>query len=171
MDEQLARIRAKAGAKKITFCHCMTPDDVARWETQHGIVLPEGYRRFLLEVGNGRDGPLAFGVLRLGNIPNDLDAEQSRSWAALCDIEKPFPFTEPWVWEGEEYDPAKHASARHGSLNLGSDGCGLYYLLIVTGAERGNMWIYCDVGVVPLEPRRDFLGWIEAWLDEENHES
>jgi hypothetical protein len=37
--------------------------------------------------------------------------------------------------------------------------------LIVTGAERGNVWMLCGEGVVPQDPNRDFLTWYEDWLD------
>jgi hypothetical protein len=102
---------------------------------------------------------------RLGSVPNDLHPDEKRSWLELPDLAKPFPFTKPWVWEGEPYDAVKRATARHGSLHLGSEGCGMHWLLIVSGAERGNVWMYTSVGVVPLEPKRSFLDWVEAWLD------
>ena len=72
--------------------------------------------------------------------------------------------TEGWVWEGEEYDEARRDAARHGTLVLGTDGCGLYWILVVTGAMRGQVWAHADVGVCPQEPGRDFLQWVEAWL-------
>lgn len=160
IDEQLARIRTKSDARAHTFCYCSAREDVERFERDHGVVLPEGYRRFILEVGNGGDM-----FNRLGSVPNDLSPEEKRSCFELPDLAKPFPFTEPWVWEGEPYDGPKRATARYGSLNLGTEGCGEYWLLIVSGAERGNVWSYASVGVVPLQPKRSFLDWVEAWLD------
>lgn len=28
-----------------------------RFEDRNGVIMPEGYRRFLLEIGSGGDGP------------------------------------------------------------------------------------------------------------------
>lgn len=36
-----------------------------------------------------------------------------------------------------------------GALFLGDDGCGMYWALIVTGAQRGYVWNICDVGAQP----------------------
>lgn len=137
IDEQLTRIRVKSDARAHTFCYCCGTEDVERFERQHGIVLPEGYRRFILEVGNGGEM-----FNRLDAVPNDLCPEEKLAWLELADLAKPFPFAEPWVWEGEPYDAVKRATAKHGCLNIGSEGCGMYWLLIVSGPERGNIWAY-----------------------------
>ena len=134
-------------------------------EARHRIELPEGYRRFLTVMGNGGVGPPAYGLMSLGEVPRHLPADLDEEWRALPNIGKPFPLTQAWVWDDEEYDETRQNATRHGTLNLGHDGCGLYWLLIVTGAERGQMWAYTDVGVCPQEPRRDFLQWLEAWLE------
>ena len=53
----------------------------------------------------------------------------------------------------------------HGALFVGTDGCGMDWHLIVTGAERGNMWLITGEGVCPTDPKRTFLKWYEDWLD------
>lgn len=165
MDSRLAQIRAKAKAQGRAFGPPLDEQQVRAFEARHGIELPGGYRRFLLEVGDGGDGPPAYGLMRLGQLPRHLDPDFQRDWGELRHVRKPFPFTKAWIWEGEEYDEARQETARYGSLMLGDDGCGMYRLLIVTGAERGQLWAHTDVGVCPQEPGRDFFQWIEAWLD------
>src|SRR4029453_6652573 len=64
---------------------------------------------------------------------------------------RPFPLDQTWVWEdepeltGERVD-RKLATYTDGVLNLGTDGCALCYMLVVTGTERGNIWSVADVG-------------------------
>ncbi len=52
-----------------------------------------------------------------------------------------------------------------GTLVLGHDGCGMYWHLVITGPERGQVWQITDVGAQPCAPRRDFFSWYEYWLD------
>jgi hypothetical protein len=138
---------------------------ITSFEARHGFELLAAYRRFLLEVGNGGDGPPTCGLMPLGSVPSDLYPSMIHDWKRLPNVTKPFPLTEAWWSESEPFDADRDAASRHGSLNLGTDGCGLYWLLIVTGAERSHMWARTDVGFTPTEPRWDFLQWVEAWLD------
>lgn len=165
MHARLDAIRAKVARQGRVFGPPLTMAAVAAFENRHSVELPEGYRQFLMGVGNGGEGPPAYGLTRLGEVPSDLEADRAQEWRELPHIGKPFPLTESWVWEGEEYDEARRDAARHGTLNLGTDGCAMYWLLIVTGSERGQVWSHTDVGVCPQEPSRDFLQWVEAWLD------
>jgi hypothetical protein len=41
----------------------------------------------------------------------------------------------------------------------------MYWCVIVTGPERGNVWMISDEGIQPTAPKRDFLQWYEDWLD------
>src|SRR6266566_4562803 len=74
--------------------------EVVEFEGKHGIGLTEGYRHFLIEVGNGGDGPPAYGLVPLGCGPISSYSPEVEYWEQLPDVAKPFPFTEPWVWEG-----------------------------------------------------------------------
>jgi hypothetical protein len=137
--------------------------EVAAFECEHAVELPREYRRFLIEVGDGDGGgPPEGGLTALGEVPDDYHVEASE---VLARLREPFAETEAWIWEhDEEQDEAREAGVLRGALVLGSDGCGLYYLLIVTGAARGQVWMLADVGVTPTDPRIDFLTWYEDWL-------
>jgi hypothetical protein len=165
VDDRLAAIREKAVSRGHSFGAPLSDADIRAFEARHRVVLPEGYRQFLRAVGNGGDGPPAYGMVRLGEVPGGLPPNWAEEWRALPHVAKPFPLTTGWVWEEEEYDEAGQDAARHGTLNLGHDGCGLFWLLVVTGPMRGQVWAHSDVGICPQEPGRDFLQWMEAWLD------
>ncbi len=60
----------------------------------------------------------------------------------------------------------------HGSLLLGTDGCGMYWHLIVTGPQRGYVWLTDENGAIPFGTRPGtclmpgtpgFLGWVTRW--------
>lgn len=136
--------------------------ELAAFERAHGVRLPREYRRFLLEVGDGGDGPPSYGMMPLGHVPEDYHRAADE---VLARLREPFAATEAWIWEDEEErDPEREDGVERGALVLGTDGCGLYYLLIVSGAERGRIWMLSDVGVAPLEPPAEFLEWYEGWL-------
>lgn len=165
MNTRLDTIRKKAVELGHSFGLPLSLAEILEFEERYRVELPEEFRQFLQLVGNGGDGPPVSGLMKLGEVPDCLSSECERDWKELAHVAKPFPFTNAWGWEGEEYDQVRRESARYGSVNLGHDGCGLYWLLIVTGSERGQVWAYTDVGVCPQEPRRDFVAWVEAWLD------
>jgi hypothetical protein len=144
----------------------LSPEEVQAFELAHDVVLPEEYRRFLLEVADGGRGPPAHGLMRLGHVPKD---HHLRAEERLASLKKPFPLTDLWVWEVEEHlssaqEQLVDSTCLDGSLVLGTDGCALYWHLIVTGSERGQMWSIGGVGAGPCDPRRTFLSWYEDWL-------
>ena len=166
MEDRLLRIRRKIAAAGKTLNPLLSEEEVLAFEHKHSITLPEGYRRFLLEVGNGGDGPPFYNLVPLGSGPNSQCLEDVRYWEELPHVHLAFPFTETWVWEADALsEEGTKEQVKHGSIFVGEDGCGMEWHLIVTGAERGNVWMICGEGVTPQNPRRDFLTWYEDWLD------
>ena len=49
------------------FGPCLTDNDLQSIEAHYGITLPDDYRRFLLEIGNGGAGP-GYGLQRFGFV-------------------------------------------------------------------------------------------------------
>jgi hypothetical protein len=126
--------------------------DVRRFEARNRVVLPDGFRRFLLEIGNGGHGP--------GHGLQKLDCD-----AMVDDLSEPFPLTKPWVWdEDPDADEARIDACFHGWLELGTEGCGMDWALVVTGDERGRVWNVEGQGAQPCAPGRDFLHWYLLWL-------
>lgn len=165
IKERIDRIRDKSGSKGIRLNSVITRSELEALEGMYGIVLPEEYRSFLLEAGNGGDGPPYYGLL-------DLQAAivQTGAFGTQHGIlfDEPFPLTDPWVWEGENLTPERlerQKEVYRGFLVLGDEGCGMYWVLIVSGEERGKVWCFADVGVQPCAPGLSFLDWYEYWLD------
>ncbi|MFF4413555.1 SMI1/KNR4 family protein [Streptosporangium sp. NPDC001559] len=147
-------------------------DAVRAFEAEHGIVLPEPYRTFVAEVCDGsRSGPPDFGLVPLAELPRDWGNGRPRRVLAL-----PFPLTEVWVWDDdprpeEEIDPLLERVFHHGSIVLGTDGCGMYWHLVVSGPHRGHVWQISGEGAVPFGAEfgtttgsSGFAGWVEHWV-------
>ncbi|POX54049.1 SMI1/KNR4 family protein [Streptomyces sp. Ru71] len=144
---------------------------VRAFEAEHGIVLPEPYRTFVAEITDGsHQGPPDYGLLGLTELPTGWDGD-----AADRDLSKPFPLTETWVWEDDDRDDDERDALidrvlHHGSVVLGTDGCGMDWHLVVSGPHRGHIWQVTDVGALPFgaefghttaEP--GFTGWVRHW--------
>ena len=159
VSDVVERIKVRAERRGVRFSRCLPEKVVADFESANGIGLPPDYRQFLLNVGNGGDGPPTFGLCSLGAIPPDFDF-------GLPDLAKPFPFTRAWVWEsGTISTEGAWSDANCGVLILGTDGCGLYWALVVRGPDFGSIWMLSDVGITPTIPKMTFTEWYEAWLD------
>jgi hypothetical protein len=155
----IQRISAKAKNVGVRLNSVISEAAIFEVEERAGVLLPTDYREFLLYVGNGGDGPPAYGLCSLNKLPPDYTM-------TLPDCSKPFPFTQAWVWEtGETSAEGGQDDARQGILILGTDGCAQYWVLVVNGPDRGKVWMLADVGVTPLFPAMTFLEWYEAWLD------
>lgn len=163
----LERLMAKLAARGIDLPPPLSEAEVAAFEHRHQIRLPEEYREFLARVGNGGPGPPFYGLLPLGATSDGGIPEWfANGYDGL--LAEPFPLSTYWVWETDEEIPDledRLASLRFGNLCLGTDGCGLYWLLIVSGPERGQIWSVGDGAIQPLAPRHTFHSWYEYWLD------
>ncbi|MEO3771220.1 HEAT repeat domain-containing protein [Micromonospora sp. B9E7] len=138
---------------------------VSSFETQHGIALPEGYRRFILGLGDGGAGP-GYGLLSLA----DAYEQVSDSFAGHLAAPSPFvPGTryEPDWWDGF-WGPDDRPDPQQGTLAIVHHGCTSYTLLVVSGPGWGRL-VNVDLNGAPapyvLEDE-DFLSWYERWLDE-----
>ena len=91
-DAVLARIKQGIREQDIPMDPVLSEKQVRAFEQKHQITLPEGYRRFLLEVGGGCYMFDDYPSYQLLPLEADRPAE---NYAA------PFPFTE-YVIEGDE---------------------------------------------------------------------
>ncbi|GLK06753.1 hypothetical protein GCM10017600_01580 [Streptosporangium carneum] len=141
------------------------------FEAEHGVVLPEPYRTFVAEICDGScSGPPDHGLVPLADLPDDWgDGRPQRVLAS------PFPLTEMWSWEEdprpqEEVDLLLNPVFDHGSIVLGTDGCGMYWHLIVSGPHRGHVWQISGEGAGPFGAEfgfttgdPGFAGWVKHW--------
>lgn len=155
-EQVISRIKTKVMTLGIEMGDVLSEEEIICFEKRYGVHLPEAYRIFLKEVGNGC---------------NMIDGFQLRS---LEDIEvknlsQPFMLEDEWIWEDEDIawaDLVKIIDTKlNGQLELIDIGDGMTYNLIVTGQCKGEVWNFTDVGVQPCCERQDFLGWFELWLD------
>ncbi len=176
MDDQIQRIKYKILDKSLEMNGCLSVLEVEHFESTYGITLPESYRRFILEVGNGGAGPSIHGVSRLGEAPDYLNPEyqqfhNKRVQTSLSKLQQPFPFQEIWVWEDEDWAEEELRKEKEklelGNLLIGDSGCAMYWHLIISGSETSNIWEFTDVGIVPMN--QNFLCWYEDWLDQKGY--
>jgi hypothetical protein len=171
-----------AGSHQYQFNPCLSEAEITAFEQKHQIELPEDYRNFLLHIGNGGacDG---YGMYPIEDYFGGLDAEQaSQQYPDF--LSAPFPHTTAWndydlmdmdrEYE-DEYNDGYYAHRYiQGSVLLAYQGCTIELRLVVSGAEKGNVWMDdrgADTGIVPLhspyhpEKHLDFFTWYNHWLD------
>ena len=157
-EKVIRRIQEKVKTLPVKMGECLSEETIAAVEECHRIQLPQAYRMFLKEVGNGCEH--MFEGCRL----NDLESSPCQELAS------PFLLDRFWIWEDDERDADIIEAERdhkvyRGNMELINLGCCMSYRLIITGECRGEVWNFTDVGVQPCCERRDFLGWFELWLD------
>lgn len=157
----IKRIQEKVDAFHIKMGKCLSEEEIAAFENQHKVRLPQAYRMFLQKVGNGCDQMLDGRRLnRLEDCPCE-------------DLAAPFMLEENWIWEVDDRDcdtisSEKENKVYRGNVELIDIGCCMSYNLIISGKCRGEVWNFTDVGVQPCCERQDFLGWFELWLDNQD---
>ncbi|KNY26930.1 hypothetical protein [Pseudobacteroides cellulosolvens] len=121
---------------------------------------------FITQVGNGGDGPPYYGMYSLDEACINTKEFNKNSNNFL---REDFPLKEYWVWENEtrwtDELKKKRKCVYYGNFILGTDGCAQYWTLIITGSQRGQVWMLADVGAQPCAPSLSFWDWYEYWLD------
>jgi SMI1 / KNR4 family (SUKH-1) len=156
----------------------LTEPQVRAFEQTHGVRLPEGYRTFVRDIGDGGAGPYYRILPLLGT--RGRDREDAEKLLLLAEV---FPHEQAWNRAGprqpgpaeseeaffgrvqgfeEEYFAPKHTA---GSIAICQFGCGDWIRLVITGPQRGTLWQdgrSGDYGVWPLNTT--FSQWYTAWL-------
>lgn len=144
---------------------------VHAFEVEHGIMLPEPYRTLIAEIADGSSsGPPDYGLLGVAEMPDDWGDDRP-----VRELAAPFPLTEAWLWEEGPrppgaVEPLLSSVFDHGSIVLGTDGCGMYWHLIVTGPHRGHIWNITGEGAQPFGTEfghttaaSGLIGWVRHW--------
>jgi hypothetical protein len=148
-----------ASTHKYDLAPPVPEEQIRAFEKAHQISLPTEYRAFLLEIGGGGAGP-HYGLTAFAECLGHADRDEPFS------LQTAFPYTNYW--------------------NVKND-CGYNTLLIVSGTERGTIWLdgrVSDGGIGPLstyhpssperiaplyqsvdDKRIGFMEWYEHWLD------
>ena len=149
-----------------------TPDpplaeqEIERFESQHGVQLPEDYREFIAGIAHGCPGPDQ-GILRLDHW---AEASPWASGGAPSDyVSRPSPIR-PGLPRDDQWHQSVGCSEQEryqGTMAVSRRGGTRYAVLIVSGQCRGRI-VLADVaqGVPRFAPQKKFLDWYEDWLDE-----
>jgi hypothetical protein len=135
--------------------------------------LPTDYIEFITQIGNGGAGP--------GNGLFPLD-----KWNCALDnhdkdfLKTPFPYVKEWninnpfevgsreyeTYLNENYYIDEHVT---GALRISHYGCGIMYMLVVSGLEKGHIWVddrCSEYGIYPADKAPlSFEKWYMDWLD------
>jgi hypothetical protein len=166
----------------------LSPQVVSVFERRHQIELPEDYRAFLVELGNGGVGPF-YGVFKLGET-YESTWQEGDGFVGI--LRNPFPHRTPWNWPQErlaqpESFPSEEAETEwnarfdaeyydaslvDGAIPICEHGCALRTWLVVHGPERGKVWYDARADLGGLEPHLaadgralTFSDWYRGWLD------
>jgi hypothetical protein len=162
------------------------------FEGAHGIILPEDYRYFITEIGNGGAGPY-YGLFPFGQHGDSFDFISWEEGYLVGDVSKPFPHVRAWnlpttfwaqipnsdddklweAWDKIEYEHYWNPSLMNGAIPICNLGCNLRQWLVVNGEHRGFVWNDYRVdraGISPLETKSgspvSFADWYMSWLNE-----
>lgn len=123
----------------------LTESEVREFEKREKVQLPQGYRTYLTEIGNGGAGP-NYGIFTL---------EEARNGAGFHAPIKDF--------NNKSDEEKEHP----GDLLIGQNGCGIFTWLRIVGPSSGQ--INADFRANNSDPvciAENFLTWYESWLDE-----
>jgi hypothetical protein len=140
LDATLEVFGAKSHEYKLNSC--LSEAEIQAFENKHKITLPAEYRGFLLEVGNGGPGP-GYGLASI------VDNGEENTYQNLS---QPFPWTQGWNNLDLSEDDYLNSQLVQGTLTIANYGCGIYALLVITGEQRGKVWIddrTNDSGIYP----------------------
>ena len=144
------------------------------FEANHHIRLPEDYRTFLREAGNGGAGPY-YGLDRLSlEVPTcdalarpcmvrpEMSSRERNRWIAISNtpglpLMTMVPMMTPVTMFQDRW--------LQGCLMITHLGCSCFAMLVVTGEHRGRVF-YIGSSSPYFVHHPDFLSWYERWLDE-----
>lgn len=154
--------------------------DLEEFEILHQITVPEEYKIFLTEIGNGGAGPY-YGLFSFEdgiNIAKDdyyapkLDIPFAHEFPFNNEVTKNFIDHYRECLEEGEYNKIKRLITPDiltGVLFLSDYGCGEEFILVVKGEQQGKVWF--EGGNLISCLKRDnrtqmsFFDWYEDWLD------
>lgn len=149
--------------------------ELQEMEACYGIRLPEPYRRFMGEIGNGGAGP-SYGIYKLGQGLDELSNDQELYLRQPCRLnpvmtlaqwqELTRPIDENEEISDEDFDRVT-GEMYAGLLPVGTRGCMITNALILNGPFIGRVVITNSERDLPYFCKEaTFLDWYESWLDE-----
>jgi hypothetical protein len=181
-----------SGAHRYELNRPLPQADIEAFESEHNIRLPEDYRFFITEIGNGGAGPYyglfpfgyqddlrGFSPWENGYIVGDLSAEFPHQdkwnlpdsfWEQMPDpgpevsLEEEHRMMEAWDKELEKH--YWNPKIMNGAIPICHLGCALRQWLVVNGAQKGFVWADDRVdhaGIYPLHGEQDRQRTFSDW--------
>lgn len=134
---------------------------LSKFEAIHNIRLPNDYRFFLNNIGNGIAGP-SYGLTPLEEY---FSTRKYRIEIGSDFLSIPFPYSRnnPYKYVDESDESIIYGLT--GTITLCHHGCGYYDMLIVAGEEKGTVWLDAtcsDGGINRIS--NSFSDWYNDWL-------
>jgi hypothetical protein len=157
-------------------------NEITAFEQKYELELPECYKAFLLQIGNGgisyadsAAGP-AYGIYPLDKCADERLYEHTEKNLKNTCILEPQISEERWIsltreleneeLPDEDYDK-EIVKLYGGVLPVGSQGCTYIHALILNGEHKGRIVnMDLDRQQPHFAPEKNFLDWYEAWLDQ-----
>lgn len=143
-------------------------DEVADFERKYGITLPEDYRQFLTQLGNGGAGP-DYGIFPLGE-----GEEEPLPAIVLENLHQEFALNGAWNDTSLLDTPELYYGYEimTGAMPISTRGSALDYWLVVSGPRKGEIWFDKRTDGDGVESVKDSSGnpltfgqWYVAWLE------
>lgn len=194
-----------ANSHKYRLNRRLTENELLDYESQYAVSIPAEYREFLERLGDGGFGPF-YGLLQLRDNDKMLQYRGLTDDEGLCK-DFPFTRDNPFRLDNDkelaELGEARNKYYEQGMLDeeekadkaysecenilyelatqgvkfLCHEGCGMYNVLVMKGAEDGTVW-HLDFsggaewgcGILPLvNPENNqplgFFDWYNIWLE------
>lgn len=158
----------------------LSHEQIKSFENKYSIKLPECYRAFVSNIGNGGKsyrgsaaGPY-YGIYPLGRMVDEIVTDPMPFLKALPSIHSTMS-DEAWEHLTRALDGDLAASKYQqllgtiysGALPIGSQGCAYLHTLVLNGPDRGRV---VNLDLEHSKPKfafeANFLDWYERWLDE-----
>ncbi|MDJ0582460.1 SMI1/KNR4 family protein [Crocosphaera sp.] len=162
----------------LTFQPPLSASEIDLWETKYNVFLPEEYRSFLEQIGNGGefyDEILSLKRWAVGVDLDDKDQELKTPSQPCLLLEKyeSDEMWEQWLIEniGEDWAEKYYQSlwSPHlGMITIAAEQCGALTYLVLNGPLRGRICWFLDYFSAPtFESAATFLDWFETLLDKD----
>lgn len=136
---------------------------LAEFEKRYAVTLPEDFRQFLLQAGNGGGGPY-YGIYPVDRWNNEVSSGivSPDYLAKPCPLHPDMPTCDDWLKKlGCNFD-----ESLQGAIPIAHMGCACLCYLVVSGQAHGRVFYMPEDGPPYFVWNANFLGWYERWLDE-----
>lgn len=157
-------------------------DAILEFEAEYNIELPNCYKAFLMNIGNGGEsfsssgaGPF-YGIYPLGINVNEFITENPKEYLKEDCVLHPKMTDEDWEKLTEKIEEDEISDEDYnielgkiygGVLPIGTQGCSSYHAIVLNGAFKGRVVNINSERYTPqFTFESNFLDWYERWLDE-----